>query len=150
MLKAVLIILIITGLNSPVMVMAEVPKTEAPQQVSPQQILPQQIQDDAARNRLHIRSLAASCAACHSTTETYQANAGDSGHIVALVGMKPADFIASLLVFKSGERAATVMHHHAKGLTLEEITNLAAYFSSQTPRKAMALPRQKLLESHDN
>jgi cytochrome c553 len=55
-----------------------------------------------------------------------------------------------MLAFKSGERAATVMHHHARGLNSHEIANLAEYFSAQVSRPPVSLPSQKLLADHAN
>lgn len=106
--------------------------------------------NEAAPFQVHIRSLAASCAACHGT----QGNAMPAGDradaTVALAGAKKADIIAKLMAFRSGERNATVMHHHAKGLTPDEITALAEYFSAQTPRAPVMLKTQEMREDHAN
>lgn len=99
---------------------------------------------------VHIRSLAASCAACHGT----QGNAvpADIGQesTSALAGVNKTDIIQKLQAFKSGERTATVMHRHAKGLTPDEITGLAEYFSMQQPKQAIPLQPQKLRTDHAN
>jgi len=99
---------------------------------------------------VHIRSLAASCAACHGT----QGNAVSSDKIAvstpALAGVSKADIIGKLQAFKSGERSATVMHRHAKGLTADEITALAEYFSMQVPYSPVTLKPQKLRADHAN
>jgi cytochrome c553 len=93
---------------------------------------------------VHTRSLAASCAACHGT------NGNSSGNAAKLAGIDSAYFVAQMQAFKSGERASTVMHRHAKGLTPQEISNLAEYFSTQIPTKPTALPSQKLLRNAHN
>ena len=98
----------------------------------------------------HIISLAASCAACHGTQGNAVSVTGAAESIPALAGVAKADIIAKLQAFKSGERSATVMHHHAKGLTADEITALAEYFSMQTPRNPVTLKSQKLRADHAN
>ena len=92
----------------------------------------------------HIRTLAASCAACH----------GSNGNAIAgsavLAGMDGVYFSKQMLAFKVGSRPATVMHHHAKGLHEDEINLLALYFSQQK-RVANAAPiAQTLKTNHDN
>ena len=107
--------------------------------------------DSVAADNVHIRSLAASCAACHGTqgnAVSISNNAADS--TPALAGVSKADMIAKLQAFKSGERSATVMHRHAKGLTPDEITALAEYFSMQVPRSSTTLKPQKLRADHAN
>lgn len=98
--------------------------------------------DDA--RQVHVRSLAASCAACHGHSST------GANHIVSLNGLSAADIAEKLQDFKDGKRIATVMHQHAKGLDSQEILDLAAYFSVQTPLKSITLPSQKLLANHAN
>ena len=104
----------------------------------------------AAISDSHTRSLAASCAACHGT----QGNAvsGDKNvvSIPALAGLSKTDIISKLQTFKSGERSATVMHRHAKGLTADEITALADYFSMQVPHRSVTLKPQQLRVDHAN
>jgi cytochrome c553 len=101
-------------------------------------------------NNVHIRSLAASCAACHGT----QGNAVSVSNITdstpALAGVSKVDIISKLQTFKSGERFATVMHRHAKGLTADELTALAEYFSMQVPHNPVTLKPQKLRADHAN
>lgn len=94
--------------------------------------------------QVHTRSLAASCAACHGT------NGNSSGSSAKLAGIDSAYFVTQMQAFKSGERASTVMHRHAKGLTSQEIANLAEYFSAQVPSKPSALPSQKLSRNAHN
>ena len=76
---------------------------------------------------LHVASLAAPCAACHGTH-----GRGVPGSRVAPLAGVPAElFIAQMQAFKRGERAATVMHRHARGYTDEQIALMAAYFAAQ-------------------
>ena len=87
---------------------------------------------DEVTGATHIRTLAASCAACHGT----QGNS--AGGLPSLAGLDRKYFIVQMQAFASGERKATVMHHHAKGLKLDEIEQLASYFSSQKPTSAVS------------
>ena len=97
---------------------------------------------------LHTRSLAASCAACHGTKgNNVSDNVSDTAK---LAGIDKADFLAKMIAFKSGERAATVMHHHAKGLSLQEINNLADYFTKQVIHPQAVLMPQNLSASATN
>lgn len=92
---------------------------------------------------IHIRTLVASCAACHGTN-------GNSQSITpVLAGLDAHYFSTQMLAFKHGERASssTVMHHHASGLTEEEIQQLADFFSNQarisnTPLKPQTLEKR--------
>ena len=93
---------------------------------------------------IHIRSLAASCAACHGT------NGNSVDKTLTLAGMNKTEIQSKLLSFKSGDREATVMQKHAKGLNLQEIGDLAAYFSSQTPHKPTVLMPEDLQIDHVN
>lgn len=93
-----------------------------------------------AEENVHIRTLAASCAACHGTN-------GNSQSITpVLAGLDAQYFSTQMLAFKNGDRAnsSTVMHHHASGLTEVEINALANFFSAQfrvsgTPLKSQTL-----------
>jgi len=123
----------IIGLYSPIIVFA-----------ADSQAMPHDITDS-----VHIRSLAASCAACHGTNGN-SANSGQVEKTASLAGMNATDFKSKILAFKSGERAATVMHRHAKGLSAQEIADLAEYFSAQIPRSPIPLPSQKLIADHAN
>jgi len=76
---------------------------------------------------LWVASLAASCAACHGTS-----GRGVPGSRIAPLAGVPAElFISQMQGFKRGERAATVMHRHARGYTDEQIALMAAYFAAQ-------------------
>lgn len=81
----------------------------------------------------HIQILSASCAACHGT------NGNSVGGTPVLAGLDRAHFITQMMAFRTGERSSTVMHRHAKGLTQEEISDLADFFAMQ-PREAMRMP----------
>jgi cytochrome c553 len=99
---------------------------------------------------VHIRSLAASCAACHGTQGNAVSGDKNAVSIPALAGVSKTDIISKLQTFKSGERSATVMHRHAKGLTADEITALADYFSMQVPHRSVTLKPQPLQPDHAN
>lgn len=73
----------------------------------------------------HLRVLAASCAACHGT------NGNSVVGTPVLAGLDRNHFLLQMQAFRDGSRRSTVMHHHAKGLTPEEITQLADYFAEQ-------------------
>jgi cytochrome c553 len=98
----------------------------------------------------HIRSLAASCAACHGTQGNAVSGDKSTVSISALAGVSKADIISKLQAFKSGELSATVMHRHAKGLTADEISALADYFSMQVPHRSVSLKPQPLQPDHAN
>ncbi len=81
--------------------------------------------DKTSSNDVHVRTLAASCAACHGTN-------GNSLSITpVLAGLDAHYFSTQMLAFKKGSRESTVMHHHATGITDEEIGQLADFFSQQ-------------------
>ena len=88
----------------------------------------------AAEADSHLRVLAASCAACHGS------NGNSVGGTPVLAGLDAAHFKLQMKSFRSGERSSTVMHHHAKGLTEDEIEALAGYFAAQ-PRTAATSPK---------
>jgi cytochrome c553 len=95
-----------------------------------------------ADQQAHIRVLAASCAACHGTQ-------GNSvGITPSLAGLDTGYFVTQMLAFKQDERASTVMHRHAKGLTVDEINALAVYFASQKRQTSIAPTPQQLKDSH--
>ncbi len=129
----------VIGLFSPITVNAETPSTDS-------------AAVDSKNNNLiitpaillHTRSLAASCASCHGT------NGNNVSNMAKLAGIDKADFLAKMIEFKSGERAATVMHHHAKGLSLQEINNLADYFTKQAIHPQAVLMPQNLSATATN
>jgi cytochrome c553 len=88
----------------------------------------------------HIQTLAASCAACHGSQ-------GNSvGGTSVLAGLDASHFVLQMMAFKNGSRSSTVMHRHAKGLTVEEINDLAVYFAQQKRVTALTPPNQRLAE----
>ena len=96
----------------------------------------------------HIRQLAASCAACHGM-QGNSVEANEDGANAVLAGMAPEKFSEKMLGFKDGSRKATVMHHHAKGLTVDEINQLAVYFSQQKRVLTAPLKSQVLKADHE-
>lgn len=96
-----------------------------------------------ANSNLRIRTLAASCAACHGT------NGNAQGGNAVLAGIEAQHIIGQLEAFKSGTHASTVMHRHAKGLTSDEINALAIYFAAQKPAAGTALKPQPLAHGHE-
>jgi cytochrome c553 len=88
----------------------------------------------------HIQTLAASCAACHGSQ-------GNSvGGTSVLAGLDASHFVLQMMAFRNGSRSSTVMHRHAKGLTVEEINDLAIYFAQQKRVTALIPPNQRLAE----
>ena len=79
----------------------------------------------AGADSVKARDLAASCAACHGT------NGHAKGDFPKLAGLERSAFIAAFNAFRSGERAATVMHQHARGYSESEIALLADWFAAQ-------------------
>lgn len=78
-----------------------------------------------ARLSIHTHVLASSCAACHGT------NGNSVGGTPVLAGLNPDYFKSQMYAFQSGSRTSTVMHRHAKGLSKQEIIELADHFSRQ-------------------
>ena len=85
----------------------------------------------AAGEDNHLRVLAASCAACHGM------DGNSVGGTPVLAGLDRSHFMLQMQSFRDGTRASSVMHHHAKGLTQQEIEQLADHFAAQ-PRGAAA------------
>jgi cytochrome subunit of sulfide dehydrogenase len=80
-------------------------------------------QDAAA---LNLRSLAATCAACHGT----DGRPVSGSALAPLAGMPRDIMLAQFKAFKDGSRPATVMHQLAKGYSDQQIEALATYFSN--------------------
>lgn len=99
----------------------------------------------------HVRTLAASCAACHGTQGNAMVkeagNASEEGNPV-LAGRTREDLLSKLLGFRDGTRKATIMHQHSRGLSLEEIDMLATHFSMQKRVIRPPLSPQKLEAEH--
>ncbi len=74
---------------------------------------------------------AATCAGCHGQT-------GNSSNAQwPKLAAQPATYLSNQLkAFKAGDRTNPMMQSMAANLNNEDITNLAAYFSGQTPAKA--------------
>ena len=105
-----------------------------------------------AQQNNHIRALAASCAACHGTlgnaVVNYNRSNTDEDNAV-LAGIDVEEFKTKLLGFRDGSRKSTVMHHHAKGLSLDEINQLAVHFSQQKHIVSPPFKPQTLKAEHD-
>ncbi len=76
---------------------------------------------------LYVKGLAATCANCHGT----QGKARKDATVPGLAGLKADYIIEQMQAFKSGARAATIMHQIAKGYNDEQVKQLADYFASQ-------------------
>jgi cytochrome subunit of sulfide dehydrogenase len=75
---------------------------------------------------LHVRSWAASCAACHGT------NGRAEPGMIGLAGVPKEITVQKMLDFKAGRvPAATIMHQLAKGYSDEQIAAIAGYFAAQ-------------------
>lgn len=80
-----------------------------------------------AQQALYTKGLAATCANCHGTNgKTVQGSS-----VVNLAGLPKDYIIEQMKAFKSGARAATVMHQLAKGFSDTQIESMAAYFAAQ-------------------
>jgi cytochrome subunit of sulfide dehydrogenase len=74
-----------------------------------------------------VRSMAATCAACHGTA----GRAASGSSVPGLAGRRQSSIVEAMQEFKDGKRAATIMHQIAKGYGDAEIAALAAYFEQQ-------------------
>ena len=75
---------------------------------------------------LHVRSWAASCAACHGTNGHAQPG------MIALAGVPKEVTIQKMMDYKAGRvPAATIMHQLAKGYSDEQIAAIAGYIAAQ-------------------
>lgn len=77
---------------------------------------------------LRVRSLAATCAACHGTDGRTVGSA-----VPPLAGISRDDLVERLRAFKAGTRPSTIMSQLAKGFSDAQIEQLAGYFSAQKP-----------------
>jgi cytochrome c553 len=99
----------------------------------------------------HVRTLAASCAACHGTQGNAMLKEGGNSseeNNPVLAGRTREDLLSKLLGFRDGTRKATIMHQHSRGLSLEEIDMLATHFSTQIRVIRPPLSPQKLEAEH--
>ena len=79
----------------------------------------------AQTGTLQVRSMSASCSACHGT------NGNAAAGMVALAGYDKPGMIKAMADFKSGARPATIMHQLAKGYSDQQIEAIAGYFAAQ-------------------
>lgn len=91
----------------------------------------------AADDDAHIRTLAGSCAACHGT------NGISQGGTPVLAGLDETYFVKRMLEYRTQTQTTEVMAQHAKGLTAEEIAQLAKYFADM-PRTCPYFPKHSL------
>jgi cytochrome subunit of sulfide dehydrogenase len=66
-----------------------------------------------------------SCSGCHPTARSAQTT------VPRLVGRNPADIVAAMQAFKSGQTPATVMDRIAKGFSDDEVKTIAAWYGAQ-------------------
>jgi cytochrome c553 len=78
-------------------------------------------------DELALRSLAATCAACHGT----DGHPAPGSAIVGLGGRERDELLAQLIGFRDGSRAGTVMPQIAKGYTPAQLSQLAGWFAAQ-------------------
>lgn len=78
----------------------------------------------ASADALQVRSMAASCAACHGTSGIAQPG------MKTLAGQKKEDIQKKMQDFKSGKKPATLMHQLSKGYSNAQIDQLAEYFAA--------------------
>ena len=82
-----------------------------------------------------VRSMASTCFTCHGTD-----GRSVGGVPPSLAGQSRDYLLQQMMEFKSGKRAATIMHQHAKGYTDRQLELIADYFSKITPGPAAAAP----------
>lgn len=75
---------------------------------------------------LTVAAKAASCNACHGPYGRSEAG------IPPLAGRDAEQTYTALIGFKTGQRNAYVMHHHAKGYSDQELRAIASYFAKQS------------------
>ena len=68
---------------------------------------------------------ALSCSGCHPAARAAQTT------VPRLVGRNPADIVAAMQAFKSGQPPATVMDRIAKGFSDDEVKAIAAWYGAQ-------------------
>lgn len=71
------------------------------------------------------KAAASKCVSCHG------ANGEGSGSTPKIAGLDAKAFTTHMTDFKSGKRKSMMMGMIAKGVSDEDIANLAAYFSSK-------------------
>ncbi len=73
-----------------------------------------------------VRSMAATCAACHGTN-----GVSVGGAIGGLAGLNKDYFVIQMRHFREGKRDATLMHQISKGYSDAETIALAEFFAAQ-------------------
>jgi cytochrome subunit of sulfide dehydrogenase len=68
---------------------------------------------------------ASACSGCHPASSSLRTG------VPPLIGRNPADIVAAMQGFRSGQRAATVMDRIAKGFSDAEIEAIAAWYANQ-------------------
>jgi sulfide dehydrogenase cytochrome subunit len=68
---------------------------------------------------------ASSCSGCHPASRSVETP------VKRLIGSNPADTVAAVQAFRSGQRPATVMDRIAKGFTDDEIKAIADWYGAQ-------------------
>jgi cytochrome subunit of sulfide dehydrogenase len=68
---------------------------------------------------------APSCSGCHATSQSVE------NPVPRLIGRNPADVVAAMAAFKSGQRPGTVMDRIARGFSDDEIKAIAAWYGAQ-------------------
>jgi cytochrome subunit of sulfide dehydrogenase len=68
---------------------------------------------------------AASCTGCHASSSKV------ATRVPRIVGRNPAEIVAAMEAFRSGQKPATVMDRIAKGFTEAEIRAIADWFGNQ-------------------
>ena len=81
------------------------------------------------QDALYVRSLAATCAACHGT----EGRAAEGGSVPRLAGQSRETVAAQMRAFKAGTRPSTVMTQLSKGFSEAQIDQIAGYFSTLKP-----------------
>ena len=68
---------------------------------------------------------ASSCSGCHATSATV------ATPVPRLAGRDPAEIVAAMQAFRTGQRPATVMDRIAKGFSDDEVAAIAAWYHAQ-------------------
>jgi cytochrome c553 len=75
----------------------------------------------------HVRSLAATCAACHGT----DGRAVRGSAIPSLAGLSRDYFVARMRDYRDGTLPSSIMQQIAKGFSDEQTNLLGAYFAAR-------------------